>query len=108
MCPRKLDPTMLAVLASLPLPPLGPLGELVDNTRVEDVHATSGAGLLSLEPRLQTDGVENVVAGKLLAARHHLLTTDDAHIVDSFQFLDGGIRVATKKDRFGGVRGETL
>ena len=82
-----------------PLPSLCPLSELVDQVLVEDVHAASGAGLLPLEPGLQACRMEDVVTWKLLAARDHLLTADDTHIVDSLQFLNGGIRIARRGRR---------
>ena len=38
--------------------------------------------------------MEYVSAGELLAARDHLLTTDDADVVDLFQLLYSGVRIA--------------
>ncbi len=70
------------------------LREAVDDCPVEHVHATGWTSLLALEPGLQASRVEDVCAGKLLAARDHLLPTDDAHIVHSLQLLNGSIRIA--------------
>lgn len=78
--------------------PCSPL--LGTQTHAEDVHATGGARLLPLEPRLETGRVEDMVARELLAARHHLLSTDDAHVVHSFQLFYSGIWITgttTKK-----------
>ena len=44
--------------------------------RIEDVHSTGGAALLTLEPASEAANVEDVVTGKLLATGGHVLTTN--------------------------------
>ena len=75
------------------------LREAVDDCSVEHIHTAGWTGLLALEPGLQTGRVEDVRAGELLAARHHLLPTDDAHVVHSLQLLYGSIWIAAGRGR---------
>lgn len=63
----------------------------------ENVQSARGARLLALEPRAQTAGVEDVIAGKLLAGCCHLLTADDAHVVARRQLFCRGIRVSANR-----------
>ena len=76
------------------------LREPVDDGPVEHVHATGWTGLLALEPGLQAGRVEDVSAWQLLAPRHHLLSTDDADVVDCLQLLDSGIRIAATNQAY--------
>ena len=92
----RLPLSLLVVL----LPPGLRLGESGQNALTQHVHPTSGAGLLSLEPGPQTRHMEDVTAGQLLAARHHLLTTDDAHVVGTVQLLTSSVRVPAQTWRW--------
>ena len=74
----------------------------------QHVEATGGTGLLALEPGTQTAGVEDVVAGKLLAGRGHLLAADDADVVARRQLFRCGVRVPDQNASESGPRGVCL
>ncbi len=48
--------------------------------------------------------MEDVVTWKLLASRHHFLSTDDAHIVHCFQLFYSGIWITGGGGGGGGER----
>ncbi len=64
--------------------------------------------LLPLEPRAETGGVEDVPTWEPLALVDHLLTTDDANVVNSLQFLWGDIWVTGGRGREGGGSGRSV
>ena len=68
-----------------------------NNRCPEYIHATCWTRLLTLEPRAQTRGMEDVVTWKLLTTCHHLFSTDDANIVGRCQILRCCIRITRKK-----------
>ena len=74
------DPRTSEAIVLLQVPSRTSASQSCESGSVEDVHSTGGAALLALEPAPETAGVKDVVTGKLLAARDHLLPANGTEV----------------------------